>query len=669
MMMIKKRILTCYRTVTVPFLFMGLVVPSFGGEHPPFRKDPDARREFVERIAKDAAEKREEAHTWAEAQGQPTRFEKNGTLFELKAMHEGSPLYYKSLNRNAAITTTTDKVRATDPYEVEGAGVTVGVWDGGEAMVTHQEFGNRVTNKDDCAVYSHATHVGGTIAAAGVDVNAKGMAPAAFIDSYDWTDDLSEMAAVAASGPNQAGVLYLSNHSYGFDISDSAYFGQYNAYVAEIDELVYGAGYYLPFVASGNEQEERDDGYDTLSFYAVAKNVITVGAVKNSVSNSARSLSGATLAYFSSFGPTDDGRIKPDIVANGWSIYSASSSSDSAYESMSGTSMASPNACGSAALLIDYYDDRFPGEAMWASTLKGLIIHTADDLGNSGPDYQYGWGLMNTRAAVELLDAYADGSELRLTEGGLYSLTNTSDTFTIYCNGYDDLRVTLCWTDPEGRATRGGTDSRTLRLVNDLDLTVEAEDGSLYYPFSLDVENPTEPATALAKNDTDNVEQVLVAAPASGTYTVTVNYDGGLRNSEQSYALLISGGVSYESDSDNDTLPDYWESLYFTNTASAIVAEDSDKDGMSNYDEYIAGTDPTDDNSFLEVLSEAYDSGLVISWSSVTGKVYSLCYCTNLVTDDFCVTQSAIEATPPMNTFTAEVTNADCVFYRISVDE
>ncbi|MEN8255252.1 MAG: S8 family serine peptidase, partial [Verrucomicrobiota bacterium] len=324
-----------------------------------------------------------------------------------------------------------------------------GVWDGGEVLISHQEFSGRVTDKDGVDSHYHATHVGGTIGASGIQSSAKGMAPEVLIDSYDWNDDDSEMANAAASAPGQTN-LYLSNHSYGYTVDEEYWFGRYPSFVATVDDVVYDSQYYLPFWAAGNEQGEVSGGYDTLSTKGVAKNVITVGAVYDAVSGSSRYLPNANMISFSSWGPADDGRIKPDIVANGYSLYSCGDGNDSDYRTLSGTSMATPNACGSAALLVDYYDDLFPGQAMRASTLKGLIIHTADDLGNPGPDYKFGWGLMNTLAAAELLtDRVANST--RLTEATV-TVSQRSDTYTFFSDGSEPVRVTLCWTDPEGSA-------------------------------------------------------------------------------------------------------------------------------------------------------------------------------------------------------------------------
>ena len=93
------------------------------------------------------------------------------------------------------------------------------------------------------------------------------------------------------------------------------------------------------------------------------------------------------MSFFSSWGPTDDGRIKPDVVANGEAVYSTLGSGDVAYGAIGGTSMSTPSACGSAALLIEQFGRLFPGQAMRASTLKSLLILTATDRGQVGPDY------------------------------------------------------------------------------------------------------------------------------------------------------------------------------------------------------------------------------------------------------------------------------------------
>jgi len=561
---------------------------TFAGR-PSFRREKalEAHRRFVE--------KKEEALQWAATRGLATRVDDGVSLIELMAIEAGRPLYYTTQNANAAISTAADQVRNTAPYNLNGADLQVGVWDAGAILTNHQEFGSRVTVQDGTvSTHYHATHVGGTIGASGVLPNAQGMAPSTSIGSFDWNSDLSEMTAAAASYAGEPDKIVLSNHSYGFiagwwwdggnyywygtDWSSGAtedFFGQYSSYARDWDEVVYNAPYYLPFKSAGNERTDNPSngqtvfyldgsswvsavydsalhpkgdgvyksGYDTIGTKGSAKNIMTVGAVNDAVSGSMRSVGNGTMSSFSSWGPADDGRIKPDIVANGITLYSTYDTSTASYSYLSGTSMASPNACGSAALLAEYYKELFPGEAMRASTLKGLIIHSADDAGNPGPDYAFGWGLMNTKAAADLLKEYAAGNNNRLTEAQLTTV-NTSDTYVVTVTGLEPLRATLCWTDPPG-ATQTANDSRTSVLVNDLDLKISGPGGT-FYPYKLDYNNPSASATTNSENDVDNVEQVYIEFPSAGDYTITVDYDGTLTDGEQWYSLLVSpdsGGI------------------------------------------------------------------------------------------------------------------------------
>ncbi len=122
------------------------------------------------------------------------------------------------------------------------------------------------------------------------------------------------------------------------------------------------------------------------------KNILTVGAV-NPIAAGYSSAADVLMSSFSSWGPTDDGRIKPDVVADGVGLTSSIASSNNAYATYSGTSMATPNVTGSLLLLQEYYVQLHPGIFMRSATLKGLTIHTADEAGpNPGPDYQFGWG-------------------------------------------------------------------------------------------------------------------------------------------------------------------------------------------------------------------------------------------------------------------------------------
>ncbi|MCX6979230.1 MAG: S8 family serine peptidase [Verrucomicrobia bacterium] len=141
-----------------------------------------------------------------------------------------------------------------------------------------------------------------------------------------------------------------------------------------------------------------------------------------------------------------------------------------------------PNTTGSAALLVQWWDKLFPGHVMRASTLKALLIHTADDLGTPGPDYKYGWGLINVKAAADLVQAYRNSPGTRRVIEDQITTTVTARSYSFTWDGSSPLRATLCWTDPAG-ALQSVSDSRTAALVNNLDLKINGPTGTLHQPY------------------------------------------------------------------------------------------------------------------------------------------------------------------------------------------
>jgi hypothetical protein len=561
------------------------------------------RAKVVAHASRIESERRTRARAKAAAAGLPVRSKlPDGRVIEILDFDGPQPLYFTTHNVNAAISTGANLLQSS-PYTLNGSGITIGMWDAGSGRATHQEFGSRMVVKDGSASIDHATHVGGTLIASGVDAKARGMATAAVVDTYDWTSDLSEMTNRAASAPGQQGTrIYLSNHSYGIvtgwyatngagspartwewygngttTSSVDEDFGRYNTNARDVDSLAFNAPYYLIFQSAGNDRTDSPTagqtvalspgsstvvsydpaihpagdgqfrgGFETIGYRALAKNVVTVGSVNDAVTSGVRDPSKATISNFSSWGPTDDGRIKPDLVANGASIYSSTNTSNTAYGTFSGTSMSSPNACGTAALLIQEYGRLFPGAAMRAATLKGLLIHTATDLGNTGPDYKYGWGLINAKDAVDFIrDHAANPLKQRITEGQLTTSVTTA-SYPFVWNESSPIRATISWTDPAGTSTTT-SDSRSPRLVNNLNLKLVAPDGSQYLPYVMPfvgtwTQASMDAAATNGVNNTDNIEQVYVPSPAiSGTWQVVVSYTGTLANNQQRFSLLLDG--------------------------------------------------------------------------------------------------------------------------------
>ncbi len=442
---------------------------------------------------------------------------------------------------------------------------------------SHAELIGGVTWADDTFTgYSdHSTHVAGTMVGLGVSASARGMAFAATVDAYDWGNDTSEMAAAAAGGAR------ISNHSYGYirgwylynfttwywygvpslSETEDVYFGFYDSSAQTWDQVAYNAPYYLIYKSAGNDRNDAGGGghyawiggtwtwttqargadggalgYDSIGSQGCAKNIMTVGAV-NDVPGGYSSPGSVVMSSFSGWGPTDDGRIKPDIVANGVGMWSSVAGSDTAYSSYSGTSMASPSAAGGSGLLVQHYRLTHGGSDMRAATLKGLIIHTADEAGAAdGPDYQNGWGLLNVDTAAQQITLDTTDTdaiqELSLAQGQTIQQTWSADGATV-------IKATIVWTDPAGTPPGLSLDPPTPMLVNDLDLRIIGPGNTIYEPWIL---NPADPAAAATRGDNfrDNVEMVMIIAPPAGSYRLEITHKGTLVNGPQDVTLILS---------------------------------------------------------------------------------------------------------------------------------
>ncbi|MDZ7900716.1 MAG: S8 family serine peptidase [Arcicella sp.] len=517
----------------------------------------------------------------------------NGRIMRLKGLDEtGQPSYLMTeSNANASATTRTNQLYMGGSLGLSLNGSSdavknrLGIWDGGGVASTHVEMVGRVTQQDNVsASSSHPTHVAGTMIAAGISTQARGMAFGANLKSWDFTNDDAEMSVAAKD-------LSISNHSYGFpagwvfnsntgrwawygvlsvSATEDYKFGFYDGNAQSYDRIAYAAPFYLIVKSAGNSRGDNgpgegryyflgtsttdssnvarkaSNGYDILSTTSNAKNILTVGAVAGTNGNPPAQASDVRISSFSSWGPTDDGRIKPDLVAVGVSLFSTSNASTTAYAVQSGTSMSSPQTSGSLLLLQEAYSKQNGGQLMLSSTLKGLALHTAFDAGNAGPDYIYGWGLLDMEKAAKVIlntDKTHSLTERTLQTGATY-------TQRVTASGKGALTATICWTDPEGDVlpvTPDNLNSRSPRLVNDLDIRV-SDGTNNYLPFILNPDRPADVATR-GDNIRDNIEQILIPDAVPGrSYTITVSNKGTLKNNTpQDYALIISGigGTAY----------------------------------------------------------------------------------------------------------------------------
>ncbi len=501
----------------------------------------------------------------------------DGTITGFAGFSEtGMMLFNTTCNAGAGRTVGTNQVwpggAAGTSLTGDLAGNRLGIWDGGGVRLSHQEFDGRVAQADGGAGdKEHPTHVAGTMIAAGVDATAKGMAYEATLRAYDWNNDDGEMAAAAGAG------MLISNHSYGQaagwnnssgnwrwygDVSISAVedysYGFYNRRAETWDRIAVNNPYYLICKAAGNDRDKSHSGthevlinnswqtstaqrndvgpYDCIASYAVAKNILTVGAVRK-ITGGWTEPSDVVMTSFSGWGPADDGRIKPDVVAPGQNIKSSTDGSDYAYESFQGTSMATPVVSGSLILLQEQYHD-LHNDFMLASALKGLTIHTTDEAGTApGPDYQYGWGLINIPRAVAMINSGLPYSIQQRTLGNNETFAQSYTT-----DGSEPLKLTICWTDPPGKPVAPALDPTDLMLVNDLDIRlIRKSDGVVLQPYILNPANPSAAATT-GDNFRDNVEQIFISAPQPGAYKLVVSHKNELHEGKpQPYSLIVSG--------------------------------------------------------------------------------------------------------------------------------
>jgi len=500
---------------------------------------------------------------------------------ELMGIDErGRPLINSVFNLNSAITINTSPLW---PGGTSGHGLTgandigeLAAWEQDLPLRSHQELAGRSHWAETTGGASeHATHVCGTMIAAGVDPEAHGMSPEAHVVSYNWDNAEAEMATAAAQG------LLISNHSYGYmagwlpgasawywcgdievDSLEDAGFGIYLDCSAEWDEIAWNAPYYLIVSATGNlrgvgpepgtwhwmyiggqmvwsnmvhDINGGETGHDTLPYRSTTKNTLIVGAVEDVLVY--MDSSSVVMSDFSGWGPTDDGRIKPDLVTNGVDVYSCSNTATNAYERLTGTSCAAPAATGSANLAVQFYEATH-GETPLASTLKAILLHTTREAGPApGPDYAFGWGLMNTNAAIDLIAADAATRD-RIAEGWLNP--GEVDVWRYDHDEAGTVTVTIVWADPPGTPAPWSLDPPDLKLVHDLDLRLEdVTVPEVYYPYVLDPADPFAAATT-GDNLRDNVEKIHVDWAPAGEYRITVGHKGELAQA-QPYSLVQTG--------------------------------------------------------------------------------------------------------------------------------
>jgi uncharacterized membrane protein/subtilisin family serine protease len=369
----------------------------------------------------------------------------------------------------------------------------------------------------------HGTHTAGTVLGNGAYRSTSpgtagryaGMAPLAGLVGqlgagsggyYTWCHDAYTSGAVVQS--NSWGGGYSGTYDY------SA--ASYDICVRDSDNVLPGNQSLSVCFSAGNLGQY---GAGSVVPPSTAKNVISVGATDNS--------NGQSIAYFSSRGPCDDGRIKPDLMAPGMTVTSCAGNSASSYVGAQGTSMSCPVVAGACVIVNEHYNRSFgalPSPAM----VKNLLINGAALMpGQAYPGNGQGWG------RVDLANSLLNNTNRRIwaEDQELDLLTGVARTYLVNVTKAAEMRVSLVWTD------YCGTVNAAKALVNDLDLEVTLPNGTMYRGNVLTNGWSTPNGTADSVN---NIEMVRFQSAQVGKWRLDVRARNVAR-SVQDFALVVGG--------------------------------------------------------------------------------------------------------------------------------
>jgi Subtilase family/Secretion system C-terminal sorting domain len=489
-------------------------------------------------------------------------------------------------------------IQSYNGKNLQGKNVTVGVGDDAD-VTTHIDFSNRVINRSPAATNTyHGVHTSGTTAGAGIkNPQHMGIAKNAIVINQFFTGIITQAPVYFTDYK-----MVATNNSYYTSDNFCPGDGAYDFTSNYIDEQMKQYSEILHVFAAGNDGGQNcapyPSGYATIkSGFQCAKNVLTVGG-NNPINY--------LISNGSSRGPVNDGRLKPEIVANG--VQKISATPFNGYGTLGGTSMAAPVVTGVSALLVERFRQINSGANPPAALLKAIMCNTAEDLGNVGPDYTYGFGLLNARKSIEAI------------ESNKYFLGNTNSNFIINVpSSAAKLKVMLYWADAPANISSANA------LVNDLDLKVIDPATIAHLPLVLNAA-PTA-INALATEGPDhlnNIEQVVINNPSAGSYTLNVNLFNipqGPQNFIVTYQIDVNG-VTVEYPFGEETLvPGEIETIRWTaagddaNTFAVNYSEDNGNNWI-----VINNAVPSSERSLnWTVPNNITNQGLIRVTKNVTG--------------------------------------------------
>lgn len=419
----------------------------------------------------------------------------------------------RTLNNSSRANGRANILQRLDGRNLNGQGVVIGIGDDADPL-QHVDISTHLINRSSSVSNWHGVHVMGTAAGNGIIYELyQGYAPKATILAQTFSNVLTNTPAYVKDYG-----MVITNNSYGNIVDDCNAFGIYDLYSRTMDQQMLQFPHLQHVFASGNSGTYTCSPYavqfsNVLGAFQSAKNVITVGNTTNV----------GVIANNSSRGPTRDGRIKPEVMAQGTAVFSSISINN--YGINNGTSMASPAVAGGLALLYQRYRQLHGNANPRNGLMKALVCNGAADLGNPGPDYRYGFGWLDLQRSVLMMENnnYVNDS---LVQGETKNVTLTIPT------GLAQLKVMLYWNDPAASALANPS------LVHDLDLEVITPSVTVYPQLLDTVPSQVNTVAATGPDHINNIEQVVINAPVAGTYTFAVKGTRITQSPRQEYFIV-----------------------------------------------------------------------------------------------------------------------------------
>lgn len=448
-------------------------------------------------------------------------------------------LWDRGLNGTGVVVSTGDAGLTTEHVMFRDSTIAITDWGdypGHRKVISYQPSAPGAVFGDILIQY-HGTHTAGTVC--GDDSYWEqtspydGIAPKAklyFVDvgaasSIAYPEDYNDMYELPWNG-NEAGRAKLMSNSWG---TGEPSHRLYTLPCRQTDEFMWNHPEFLILYSAGNV------GALGVSPPSTAKNVLSIGATFNGASAN-------TPFLISSMGPTDDGRIKPNLTAPGI-LKSADGASQENYKDEAGTSMSSPAVAGACGLIVQYlregwYPSGIPSSADGiepsSALLRAMLVSStiADFASNPIPDPTVGWG----RVCLDSVLYFAgEENQLYLDDGTLGIGTGDEAVYKVDVEGKDwPLRVTLVWTDPPAEL------AAAKKIVNDLDLEAMSPSGGIYRG-NVFANNFSQTGGSA---DATNLEECLrIKNPEEGTWTVRV-IGTNVPEGPQPFALVITGDMA-----------------------------------------------------------------------------------------------------------------------------